>query len=586
MDTTTAMEKAIAKIYPPLKDHPDLAEEVTSFGPSSCESWAIRCLKLLPGKDNEELRCSLIPYHLGQIGGRYEALSYTWGTSEKSCSIQLNGQCFKITSNLESALRHLRRRHGERTLWIDALCINQKDISEVNKYVRRMWAIYEKAQNVVVFLGEAHHSSDKALHLLFDLACLPSEVGERHRQITKYLQDNGKSSEWNALLQLMHRPWWGRAWVIQEYAVARKALFLCGSVRIDGDELGKALEYLIDYKYNAMVPERWLKLVRNIASTPISHLLTIRRKYQLSGKNIKGMELDILYRSRGSMALDARDKVYSLFRLISEIPKLQPDYDRPVRDLYMDVVEAMIESSGTLEILSQHNRGMDGIPGLPTWCPDWSVLRGKRFLMWKKEYTAARGSRAQAKVHGDTLSIKGKVLDQIQWVSQAFEGKHLGNKNRLYEMVMEIRETALKQAALANRSIADIDTAFRETLVVSRLLERKLDSCKPRVLSSDTIEKMWNAWRFSLQGGRSVNQEQKKMVKDFEDAIYTALCGRAFFVTQQGYLGIVDISAEVGDVVVVALGGEVLFALHATNSKLNFNSTNLGHTRYQLIGEW
>ena len=581
-DTTIGKVAAKRSIYPPLIDDPDLTEE----GSSPSKNWAIRCLELEPGTGDEELSCRLVPYHLGEIGGKYEALSYTWGNSEKNRTIHVNGQPFKITRNLESALRHLRRPQNERVLWIDALCINQKDMSEVNKCVQRMWAIYEKARNVVVFLGESRFGSDEALHLLFELTCLPVEVRDRHDQITRLLQDNGRSSQWNALLELMHRPWWGRAWVIQEFAVARKTIFLCGSARLGGHDFEQALEYLIDYRYNAMVPQRWLHLVRQVASTPISHLLTIRRHYQLSRNKQNGSALDILYRSRSSMAFDARDKVYSLFRLISENPKLQPDYDRPIGDLYKDVVEAMVESSGTLEILSHHNRGVVGIPGLPSWCPDWSVLHGKRLILWKKEYSAAGGSRAQASIHGDTLTIKGKVLDRIQWVSHAFEARHLGDKNKLYTIVMEVKKNALNKASIANKRKTDMTAEFRETLVNSRVLEKGLDGWKSRVLDSNTIEKMWNAWPLSLQESRPLDSERKKLVKVFQDAMYSSLYGRAFFVSQQGYLGLVDRSAQIGDVVMVGLGGEVLFALHEMNRKLNFSSTDSEHTRYQLVGEW
>ncbi|KAH8647712.1 heterokaryon incompatibility protein-domain-containing protein [Xylariales sp. PMI_506] len=584
----TAAPTASAGIYVPLEDEPATAEQ--GGRPVPPERWGIRYLTLEPGTGDEPLRCQLIHSHLGSIGGRYEALSYTWGDTTARSSILLNGQPFQITNNLVTALQHLRRPQSGRTLWIDALCINQADVSEVNKYVRRMWAIYEKALSVVVFLGEAFRGSNQALNLLFQLSCLPTNLSHnsRHQQIAKLLRNSRKAVHWNSLRQLMQRPWWDRAWIIQEYAVARRVVFICGSARLGGNEFDQAMEYLLDFKYNATDPHKSLYLVRLIASTPISHLLTIRRRYQLSGADPNRGLLDILYRSRGSKATDPRDKVYSLFRLISEHPKLQPDYSRPVQDLYRCVVEAMIESSGTLEFLSHHNRGEVGVPGLPSWCPDWTVKHGKRLLLYTKEYSAAGNSRAQARVDGDTLIFKGRPLDRIKWLSKPFRSSDFTNSKKLHATIVDMKATVLEKASLANfPGGVDISKAFQETLVTSRILKREADGWKSCDLDSAALNAMWDALSQSLrQDDAQQDSERRKLVKTFKDAIHSALYGRAFFVSEQGHMGVVDPSAQVGDLVVVGLGGGVLFALHETNhDELAYDLMREERTMYHLIGE-
>lgn len=586
---TAGSAAGTSSIYVPLEDDPDTTGGASSSSPAS---WGIRCLTLEPGKGDDPVRCELIASHLGKIGGRYEALSYTWGDSSLKFSILLNGQPFDISGNLYSALLHLRRPDSGRTLWIDALCINQADIPEVNRCVRRMWAIYEKARNVVVFLGESNKRSEQAFRLLLELSCLPSEASDRHGQITKLLRDTEMASRWNALRHIMQRPWWDRAWIVQEYAVAQKVIFLCGKSELGGDEFQQAMEYLIDYKYNAIVPQNWLQLVRLIASTPISHLLTIRSRYQLSGADPSLGALDVLYRSRGSKASDPRDKVYSFFRLISENPMLQPDYNRPIQDLYRGVVEAMIESSGTLEVLCHHNRGILGIPGLPSWCPDWSVMHGKRLMLYTKKYSAAGSSRAQARIDGDVLTLKGRTLDRIKWLSSPFESSDFKRSKALYANIMDIGTTALKKSALRNRQGVSLSKVFRETLVSSRMMQRGPDGWKTRVLDSITVENMWKVWSSSLGRANSLNGEGRNLAKAFEDALHSTLHGRAFFVSQQGYFGIVDRAAQVGDLVVVLLGGTVLFALHETECETDRatggpESTYSEYSRnYHLIGEW
>jgi len=51
-------------------------------------------------------------------------------------------------------------------MWIDAICINQNDISERNNQVRQMGAIYSQASQVVVWLGEETGDSGRAIAFL------------------------------------------------------------------------------------------------------------------------------------------------------------------------------------------------------------------------------------------------------------------------------------------------------------------------------------------------------------------------------------------------------------------------------------
>ena len=103
-----------------------------SLGPDS-----IRLLRLMPhkneSKDRTEIQCELFEYTLQDPGKGthlYEALSYAWGGSDKPRSISINKQNFAVTENLYAALLRLRDRSLERILWIDAICIDQKNLKE------------------------------------------------------------------------------------------------------------------------------------------------------------------------------------------------------------------------------------------------------------------------------------------------------------------------------------------------------------------------------------------------------------------------------------------------------------------------
>jgi hypothetical protein len=93
-----------------------------------------------------------------------ECLSYVWGPPLNPQSISMNRKTIHIRQNLRAALEAIRDEVKLRTLWIDALCINQKDVHERNKQVASMGKIFHYATKVLVWLGEAADDSD----LLFD----------------------------------------------------------------------------------------------------------------------------------------------------------------------------------------------------------------------------------------------------------------------------------------------------------------------------------------------------------------------------------------------------------------------------------
>jgi len=98
----------------------------------------------------------------------YFALSYVWGDATKLKSILLDGKRFKVTDNLFDALlqindhvpklRHITREatgslDSDFYIWMDAVCIEQCNLSEKSAQVPRMKDVYSKAYNVLVWLG-------------------------------------------------------------------------------------------------------------------------------------------------------------------------------------------------------------------------------------------------------------------------------------------------------------------------------------------------------------------------------------------------------------------------------------------------
>ena len=112
---------------------------------SQLKRGEFRLLKVHAGEAGNELHCNLEVRTLysprtqseGPRGDRapdpepYEALSYAWESREPQQSLNII-QCddfhtVKVYPSLKAALLQLRRPRSPRYLWVDALCINQKN---------------------------------------------------------------------------------------------------------------------------------------------------------------------------------------------------------------------------------------------------------------------------------------------------------------------------------------------------------------------------------------------------------------------------------------------------------------------------
>jgi hypothetical protein len=121
------------------------------YDPLSHREAQIRLLTLHDDDDDAIVRCTIENISLYE-SPKYYALSYCWGNPGITEKVFVNGYEMRITTNLEAALRQLRS-DGCTTVWIDALCINQDDQEEKNLQVLRMKTIYQKAEEVIIWLG-------------------------------------------------------------------------------------------------------------------------------------------------------------------------------------------------------------------------------------------------------------------------------------------------------------------------------------------------------------------------------------------------------------------------------------------------
>ena len=162
------------------------------------------------------------PYDL-DISGHYEAVSYCWGDPNFSHSVRFSSPTSQlpITVNVDSMLRHLRKPHKAKHLWVDALCVNQTNAEEKSSQVRSMGGIFQAATKVDVWLGPDASCGVEKVFAYFKKLVNKHEYQESG--VPSVLLNHFVTTDLTfreALEQLLSNPWFRRRWILQEITVS------------------------------------------------------------------------------------------------------------------------------------------------------------------------------------------------------------------------------------------------------------------------------------------------------------------------------------------------------------------------------
>ena len=321
-----------------------------SYKPISTFWSEIRLVTIKPGPFDADIECELKHVFLDDKPS-YEALSYTWGDANDTRSLFLSGLPWDVTANLELALRYLRHKDGTRIMWIDALCINQKDMNERSEQVTNMWEIYTSAAVVVSWLGAPDDDSDVALSDIQYLENIENEIdllGSSASPLTPATFTRAgidpAKVDWKAIWALLNRPYWERVWVIQEVATSGvnllqvnqggagdqdRWILVCGSkfIRKKTCEVFCSIFYMMtDMATFRDETEGVLLEPARSMHWGVPAAIHMVKFCDSSGKDL----VSLLDDSAIFKATDPRDKVYALLNLAHDGDALlSPDYSKP-----------------------------------------------------------------------------------------------------------------------------------------------------------------------------------------------------------------------------------------------------------------
>ncbi|KAL5320090.1 hypothetical protein ACEPPN_013152 [Leptodophora sp. 'Broadleaf-Isolate-01'] len=419
-------------------------------------SREVRLLRLLPRTAETEIRCELVHTSLDN-SEPYEAISYTWESPERTSRIIVDNLPFLTTEKVYSLLRGLSLLSQTKLVWIDYVCINQIDPVERSSQVLLMREIYNRAQRVIGWLGEAPDAAT-AKEIVLELALIyRSQALDGSRGYERYSQD----SRVPALQRFLRNDWFNRMWIIQEVAMARDLHMVYGSENIPWEELNAAIRFctapeMLDLLSCDMGPGAKGSILTSLANA--GTLFEVRTT--IASGTMGDFAKSVAFIFHEFKASDPRDKIYAILGVVDECnhEMLKPDYRKTVQDVYTLAAMYIYDISWSqypLRILPYAGIGLErSLDGLPSWVPDWSsklcihgnvpetftvygtgldfrvpYLQNSPLLNMPKRHEASLDTSPEFDIFPQhkTMRIRGFVVDDIAELSHVFEVPYFEN---------------------------------------------------------------------------------------------------------------------------------------------------------------
>jgi hypothetical protein len=201
-----------------------------------------------------------------------------------------------------------------------------------------MRLIYHRAETVRIWLGESYDESKKVFRFIPKLAKVWTS---RDFSDSPFATEPCTPKDMESMAALFQRAYWHRVWVVQEIAVARKAVAHCGPDTIIWSELSEALKAV-----NLMPRQAFGKLP---VDSPALLELMICPAMPFTSQLTPPCELEkLLFVHYTKQATNPKDKIFALIG-ISEArddPRFVIDYSRSLREIFISVVEYICQVHG------------------------------------------------------------------------------------------------------------------------------------------------------------------------------------------------------------------------------------------------
>lgn len=366
-------------------------------------------------------------------------------------------------------------------------------------------------------------------------------------------------------------PYWDRVWVVQEIVLPSKLTAILGSASISWDSFLSGAVNWLDHSVSCC------RTLGDSLPLETKHLILLFFSKLLKMAEISGSRrlveqyhlVNLLIVTRSRIALDPRDKVFSLLGLVDtwlHAAPIVPDYKLTTLQVYAQVTENIITSLGGVLFVfcGNHLRR----PEFPSWVHDWAAEDHSPFpyengwgeVLWNM-YSASNGAVATIKRYGDSvLLIDGNYVDRVIVVGDPMEVHDWKSSVPVYDSWVKMTgvDKHPEQSYVAG---GDIDNALWSCIIGDAGYAGDPTGPAESRFRRATREdyKGYEAWKMEI---RTAVDGQWMLSADTIQIMMTAPITarhRRMFITERGYFGMGPLKTAVGDEVYVLPGSTVPF---------------------------
>jgi hypothetical protein len=579
---------------------------------------SIRLICLVPGEMESPIQIYLAEFRL-QENPPYEALSYTWATEDGDCSLSSQIRCsdarLLVTKNCELALRYLRETDSRRILWVDSICINQRDFKERSHQVGIMRDVYATAPQVLIWLGEASkdlgvrpsHQPDSVSSSALEIAPDPqsrhgSSNGEAQHheeqqnnssatmsvseiffdfleklyvemgQLTEAGQSPTLSPLYQELIFQVHAAWGrppetypelcrgfvdivNRRWWTRVWVV-QEVVAAKSAIMICSNKSTNYTNFLNWYRLVVHDKSPEASRAWNTFGPAYKHLNAVRIAFRAENACDEALAfLDAAHGARELNASDPRDHVYGVLGLSIKFKNLlpSPDYKKTTTEVFTDLAKAFIKRTKSLAVL-EHATSTTTISNHPSWVPFWPSTQ----VIWYQITTQYNASKQSETIFsfspdGQELWVKGKEFDRVKELPLA------NLEAYAYSSGFDQRIEGYRMSCKVGFSLTKYPTGESVEETLWRSLSWNVDSKLQYPAPEGSIHS-FREWYRLLTSVNTIEYIEKEITGrgSFQWSVSDSspLC-----TTASGYLAGVPYTTKVGDCIALLGGGKFPFIL-------------------------
>jgi Heterokaryon incompatibility protein (HET) len=517
------------------------------------------------------------------------ALSYVWGIPSRNFQLTLcDGSLMPITESIAEALPHVLRDVEDGRIWIDQICINQSDIEERNEQLIRMGDIYRNASRVIVWLGPEGDGAERVDRVFQDFENTGVGSADDTTLREAFIYSPEAHINRQAMISVMKLPWFERAWVVQEFTIAREAILVHGTFRWDPDTM-----FLVTCQFRDLGRESFCGFLRSETSyLRRNHPFQVMRNVKM----IPEAFYSLLSRMTGlCKASEERDLVYAFLSLNRDHRiQIRPDYALPVDRVFIGVAKTIIAATGNLDILAvvprqPHHGSQISIEfpaDFPSWVPNWCYSPSSMPLFYRAgrvPFEACPGwSWVEPNLdpnNPNRLELRGRIIGHVHTTSPVLSGT--GSRQSLRSFVKLDEQIAALSQILQRVTSRDILTRQRVLRIcisdgsfVPHLSEptvqQDIEFRDPVALSEDNLLSLLRV--YDNEGDFNPWDREKWLLREY----LLVLQNRRLFISEDGRLGLAQNTLRTGDTIIIA---------HGSATPLIIRATDKSHQAFHFIGQ-